>query len=735
MNPKLYISIFIFFFLNVSFIRLSAQEKSYRSDELLNMSLDELLNLKISTAGKIEQKLSDVPASVVLISRDEIETIGYQSVEEILTNVPGFYLIDDYTWIGQKNYGVRGFFSTGQFDNVSVLINGISQKSTLLDSYPTEKFDIPVEAIDRIEIIRGPMSVMYGSGAFFGAINIITNDLDETEGNIYSGSVGNQGLYKLFAGLREKNENFKYSLYGSQYNDDGIDVPFSKMMSDASIVTKPVADGGWNLDSNRTTKKLSTNRRHFYFNGSYKNLTFDFGMSHSRKNIFETIAGYGDGSWVNYNTSQFSVRYNKKLSAITSFEGKFGYLNDYHWVDNEFYYRHSYTNNWLRSNSYELELLARITPNENLSLIAGIHHNCIFDYIILADYIGLGYLPNLEISYDDDIVSDAFYAQTEYAFSEKLKTVAGFRLERLNPYAFDLNLNFPEASTLGTNQPPTVIHGEFNPRRTFEFIPRLAFIYSITEKHILKLLYGKAIKQPNPTSNLDVALNDTPQLKPAEINTFELNYIATLSPKVLTNFSVFRNKLNNLISRTNILTDEESIIASTNAGKMSTMGIEANLQLLPFSNLKIDLSVSYQNSKNERKGFEEIELEYAPKFLAYGRLFWDISDRISFSASGRFVDKMYAGWNMENLDSNNLPFIPANDPLKGRLGYDVKSNFTVDCNFRVNQLFNSGIYFNTKFSNLFNTDVYYPTTTSNPMFDLGTMGRGRTFLITLGYKL
>lgn len=735
MNAKLYISILFFLFLIFPFIQLSAQEKSFRSDELLSMSLDELLNLKISTAGKIEQKLSDVPASVVLISRDEIEKVGYQSVEEILTNVPGFYLIDDYTWLGQKNYGVRGFFSTGQFDNVSVLINGISQKSTLLDSYPTEKFDVPVEAIDRIEIIRGPMSVMYGSGAFFGAINIITNDLDETDGNIFSGSVGNQGLNKLFAGLREKNENFKYSLYGSQYSDDGIDVPFSKMMSNASIVTKPVTAGGWNLDSDRTTKKLSTNRRHFSFNGNYKNLTIDFGMVHSRKNVFETIAGYGDGSWVNFNTSQFSVRYNKSLSDIISIESKFGYLNDYHWVDNEFYYKHSYTNNLLRSNSYELELLARITPNEDLSLVVGMYRNTIFDYIILADYVGLGYLPNLEITYDNDIVSGAFYAQSEYAISDKLKTVAGLRLERLNPYNFDLNLNFPEASTLGTNQPPTIIPGEFKPRRIFEFIPRLAVIYSITENHILKLLYGEAIKQPNPTSNLDVALNSSPQLKPAEIKTFELNYIASLSPKVLANFSVFRNKLDNLISRINILNDEGSIIVSTNAGKMTTTGVEANLQILPVSNLKIDMSVSYQNSKNQRKGFEQIDLEYAPKLLAYGKLLWDISDKISFSMAGRFVDKMHAGWNLDNLDNNNLPFVPVNDPLKGRLGYDVKSNFTVDSNLRINQLFNTGFYFNARFSNLFNSDVYYPTTPSNPMFDLGTMGRGRTFMITLGCKI
>lgn len=735
MKVKLDISILFFFFTIIPLVQLSAQEKSLRSDDLLKMSLDELLDLKISTAGKIDQKLSDVPASVVLISREEIEKVGYQSVEEILQNVPGFYLIDDYSWLGQKNYGVRGFFSTGQFDNVSVLINGISQKSTLLDSYPTEKFDIPVESIDRIEIIRGPMSVMYGSGAFFGAINIITNDLDETGGNIFSGSIGNQGLHKLFAGLRDKKDDFKYSLYGSQYSDDGIDVPFSKMMSDASIVTKPVSAGGWNLDSDRTAKKLSTNRRHFNFNGSYKNLTLDFGMVHSRKNVFETIAGYGDGSWVNYNTSQLSVRYNKKLTDLTSLEGKFGYMNDYHWVDNEFYYEHSYTNNWLRSNSYDFELLARITPNENFSLIVGMHRNSIFDYIILADYVGLGYLPNLEITYNNDIVSSAFYAQSEYAFTDKLKTVAGFRLERLNPYSFDLNLNFPETTTLGTNQPPTVISGEFKPRRAFEFIPRLAIIYSLTENHILKLLYGKAIKQPNPTSNLDVALNHSLQLKPADIQTFELNYIASISPKVLANFSIFRNRLNNLISRTNILTDEESIIVSTNAGKMSTTGIEANLQLLPVSNFKIDLSVSYQNSKNERKGFEQIDLEYAPKLLAYGKLLWDISDKMSFSVAGRFVDKMYAGWNLDNLDSNNIPFIPANDPLQGRLGYDVKGNFTVDGNFRINQLFNTGIYFNARFSNLFNQDVYFPATTSNSTFDLGTMGRGRTFLFTFGYKM
>ena len=146
------------------------KKQQEKTEEFLeSLTLEELLSLEITTAGKKKEKISDIPASVVVVTREDIETYGYQSLEEILRNIPGLYFTDDYF---TQNFGVRGFWTNDPLRNVIILVNDVPQREYVVSSNFLEQINIPPEAIDRIEVIRGPMSVMYGTGAFFGAINI-----------------------------------------------------------------------------------------------------------------------------------------------------------------------------------------------------------------------------------------------------------------------------------------------------------------------------------------------------------------------------------------------------------------------------------------------------------------------------------------------------------------------------------------------------------------------------------
>ncbi|RLC00667.1 MAG: hypothetical protein DRI57_32005 [Deltaproteobacteria bacterium] len=136
------------------------------------ISLGDLLNLEITTAGKKAEKVSEIPASVVIVTREDIETHGYQTLQEILENVPGFYAIDNMSE-NDVTFGVRGFWSPYS-KNMVLMINGVSQLEFVTEfSFPLDKACVPVEAIDRIEVVRGPMSVIYGSNAFLGAITTL----------------------------------------------------------------------------------------------------------------------------------------------------------------------------------------------------------------------------------------------------------------------------------------------------------------------------------------------------------------------------------------------------------------------------------------------------------------------------------------------------------------------------------------------------------------------------------
>ena len=130
---------------------------------------------------------------MTILNREEIARYGWITFEELLRNVPGFYLLDNTE---DRFIGTRGAVGGG----VQFLVNGIAQHPSLqktLTGTEIARLDIPVESIDRIEIIRGPMSVIYGNNAFQGVINIVTNEIEQN-GPQVSASLGIQETGRLF---------------------------------------------------------------------------------------------------------------------------------------------------------------------------------------------------------------------------------------------------------------------------------------------------------------------------------------------------------------------------------------------------------------------------------------------------------------------------------------------------------------------------------------------------------
>ncbi len=234
--------------------------------EYFGTELDEFFEEDfIVTARKTVEKVSDIPASVVIIRREDIEIYGYMTLTEILESIPGLYATVDYCR-GGANFGVRGFWSGTENDNMLILVNGIHQVYDIESNYPLTKIAVPVEAIDRVEVVRGPMSVVYGSGAFFGVINIITNQAAEEEFmSILSGSAGSHKSYKMFARVAGSEGDFHYVFTGSLYDSEGIDEPLSKMVDNPDSTLPAV---GVPPDY-ETGGRLEDNEKYFNFTGNF----------------------------------------------------------------------------------------------------------------------------------------------------------------------------------------------------------------------------------------------------------------------------------------------------------------------------------------------------------------------------------------------------------------------------------------------------------------------------------
>src|SRR5208337_263997 len=178
-------------------------------------------------ASKVEQKETEAPSSITIVSSDEVKKYGYRTLADILQSVPGFYVTydRDYDYLG-----IRGL-ELGDYNNrVLLLVDGHRVNDNLTDNAAIgTDFILDVDLIDRVEIIRGPGSALYGNNAFLAGINVITRQGKQLNGVDGSVEYGSFEAYKLRATAGKVFTNgLQFLLSGTLYDDPGQSELFYK---------------------------------------------------------------------------------------------------------------------------------------------------------------------------------------------------------------------------------------------------------------------------------------------------------------------------------------------------------------------------------------------------------------------------------------------------------------------------------------------------------------------------
>ncbi|MCP4696142.1 MAG: TonB-dependent receptor [Gammaproteobacteria bacterium] len=177
-----------------------SQAQEEEEDELLLLSLEELLT-KVTIASGIEQSTARAPATASVITAEDIEAMGADDLDEVLESVPGLHVARSYISYAPI-YTFRGMYTVAN-PQVLLLVNGIPMKLLFSGGRSMSWGSMPVNAIKRIEIIRGPGSAMYGADAFAGVINITTKeemDINGTEAGARAGSFHTHSAWLLHGG-------------------------------------------------------------------------------------------------------------------------------------------------------------------------------------------------------------------------------------------------------------------------------------------------------------------------------------------------------------------------------------------------------------------------------------------------------------------------------------------------------------------------------------------------------
>ncbi len=576
--------------LNCFFVVFSQEDTTKRKGNLDELSLEELLNLKVYTASKKIELIKDAPAIISVINSQEINKIGAISLIDIIKYVPGFELSMGSD--GKYRLAVRGSRKDG---NILILLNG----QQLNDFYSGSAiYDLPADLIDRVEIIRGPGSALFGTNAMSAVINVIT-----VEKTSINAAVGIAGNINVNANLFIEKEDGQLSMSAGfvQNNTNQNSIERDKLYYQT-----------WSLTNE--DKSFETNRwnKDLYFNTKYEKGNFHFQLF----NIYRQRGAYVGPTFIaspdsKYKRNQLlsSVHYNYKVGDNVIITPKLYYQHNFRDAMQQEapdgYFSvisgDTFANGKLSHEKYTNatiggEVTIYIKANEKFDFLTGsvyedLRMNSYYlerNYQITGD-IYKGTFSNYDlIPFDQDGKSRfvfAYYMQTNYKH-KNWNITTGLRYDDYSDFGQSLN-------------------------------PRIGVTHTFSPKFRIKALAGKAFRAPtfqelydNTTLGNEYGIKGNISLSNESITTYELGSELFLNAFIL-RYNVFYNHNQDLIR-----------VYDTHGG--GSIGV-------------------YENIGNTSIFGHEFEL------------IWKISPAIHFSANfSNFIN--YFEWNKENVTAADYSF-------------------------------------------------------------------------------
>ena len=424
------------------------------------LSLEELMKAEIYSASKQWQTVAEAPSSISIVTADQIKKYGYRTLAEILRSVRGIYITNDrnYSYIG-----IRGFARPGDYNTrILLLVDGHRFNDNVYDAaYIGSEFPIDVDLIDRVEVIRGPSSSLYGGSAFFGVINVVTKRGHYLKGPVASFETASLGTYK---GRISYGDSFKNGVEmlvsASFYDSAGRHRLFYSEFAD------PATNNGFAVDADYDR---------------YHNLLGDLSFHDIR---IQGVYGHREKG---IPTASYGTVFNDSRTQTTDTHGFIEaqyartFQNKWEVTGRISYDRYQYYGNYVYD--YSGEGRPPFVENKDVTRSAwwGTEWNAAKRFLEKHRLtVGVDYRDNLQqdqqnydgvpfYQYSDDRRQSkvwALYAQDEFRLRKDIIVTAGLRQDRYSEFGATTN-------------------------------PRVAIIYTPRETTSLKLLYGQAFRPPN----------------------------------------------------------------------------------------------------------------------------------------------------------------------------------------------------------------------------------------------
>ncbi len=515
-------------------------------------------------ASKYEQKVTEAPSRISIVTAAEIQRYGYQTISDVLAGLPGFFTTNDRNY----NYtGVRGFSVPGDYDTrLLQLVNGHRVNDNVYgSSFNDHSFPVDLDLIERIEVIRGPSSSIYGSGAFFGVINIVTKEgrdlsgwelsasagsMDSNEAQVsYGNRLANGAEYLVSASFGESDGEDR--LYFAEYDDPTTNNGIARNV-DGEKYSKLFAratSGDFSLEAghSKREKDIPTGSYGTVFN-SPANSTMDSRTYVSAQ--YQTLTQGGD-----------------ELSARLAYD-RYVYEGDYlydYGIPGDPYI--SLNNDEAEGRAWSAQLQWRKRLEKHHVVFGAEYQSSFQEEQKNYDLDGV-YLDSAE-----DSSVWAVFLQDDIYLSESISLNLGLRLDDYSSFGTTVN-------------------------------PRAALIWSPIAGTTLKAIYGEAFRAPNAFERYynDSELTWKPSiaLDPETIQSEELVLEQQLGDGWRGVFSVYKNRIEDLIA---LSTDpQDDLLIFINQGDAEAEGVEAEIEKRWPTGMSGAVSYTYQDAEDSQSG-------------------------------------------------------------------------------------------------------------------------------------
>jgi outer membrane receptor for ferrienterochelin and colicins len=560
-----------------------------------DLSLQQLLAADVvSTASKFPQEVREAPAAITVVTAEEILRLGHRTLADVLRSVRGLYTTYDrnYSYIG-----VRGFARPGDYNTrVLLLIDGQRVNDAVYDMAPIgTDFLLDVSLIDKVEVIRGPGSSLYGTSAFFAVINVVTRSGGQQRGvraDVFGGSLGTGGATVSYG--RQFGGNHELLLSASSRRSDGAGV--LTFPAFASIGSGEVEARGLDRDSSSAMFGSIAFGR-FAVRGAF--VTRDKQVPTAS---FETLFG-DDRLETNDHRGYVHATYDGGLgrgwlgTARAAYD-HYGYEGVYP-LD---YGMPQAVVQWDNAESQvlsgELTARRRVGRSHLFAIGAEVRHQLQNRMWTLDEMAGL-----FEVSHPATVVG--VYAQDEVRLTSWALVNAGLRVDR-----------YPSFGTRVT------------PRAGLVLLPR--------PTTALKVLHGRAFRAPNPYELYYFGPPDGVELSPETIRSSEVVWEESLSNRVRSSVNVFTYDVSDILELGTFTTTAFEVpYVFTNKGHVRARGVEAEVEMRLFD--RVSARASHAFVRTRHRATDEM-VSNSPEHLTKAALQLPLS-RLTLGLEGHYVGR------------------------------------------------------------------------------------------------